>query len=117
MFVLADRNIKSICNRLDNEVLIGMKYNRTYIQIYRFSSYIQHICCIHYYTTQSFFFYFYLSLFLFQSNITNAVVAYETSHNVSVQREIKLLCLHEIGWCRLIQLDFGKAMEHFGDLK
>lgn len=56
-------------------------------------------------------------LLTFQSNITNAVLSYETSHRVSVQREIKLLCLHEIGWCRLIQLDFGKATEHFKELK
>lgn len=36
---------------------------------------------------------------------------------MSMQREIKLLCLHEIGWCRLIQLEFGKAMNHFDELK
>lgn len=34
-----------------------------------------------------------------------------------MQREIKLLCLHEIGWCRLIQLEFGKATNHFEELK
>ncbi|XP_063710057.1 tetratricopeptide repeat protein 39C-like isoform X2 [Culicoides brevitarsis] len=52
-----------------------------------------------------------------KSNIPAAVVAYETSHRKSMQREIKLLCLHEIGWCRLIQLEFGKAMNHFEELK
>ncbi|XP_055607768.1 tetratricopeptide repeat protein 39C-like [Uranotaenia lowii] len=65
------------------------------------------------------------SLFLFfrgrlerlKSNIKGAIQAYEVSYKSSVQREIKLLCLHEIGWCRLIQLDYGKAMNNFKDLR
>jgi hypothetical protein len=32
-------------------------------------------------------------------------------------REIRLLCLHEIGWCRMIQLDFREAMHSFRDLR
>lgn len=30
---------------------------------------------------------------------------------------MKLLCLHEVGWCSLIQLDFGTALVHFHELK
>ncbi|XP_053658534.1 tetratricopeptide repeat protein 39C-like [Anopheles marshallii] len=65
------------------------------------------------------------SLFLFfrgrverlKSNIQDAIRAYELAYRSSAQREIKLLCLHEIGWCRLIQLDFGTAMKNFHELK
>uniref|UniRef100_A0A182SCR2 Tetratricopeptide repeat protein 39C n=1 Tax=Anopheles maculatus TaxID=74869 RepID=A0A182SCR2_9DIPT len=65
------------------------------------------------------------SLFLFfrgrverlKSNIEDAIRAYELAYRSSAQREIKLLCLHEIGWCRLIQLDFGTAMKNFKELK
>uniref|UniRef100_A0A182YHW8 Tetratricopeptide repeat protein 39C n=1 Tax=Anopheles stephensi TaxID=30069 RepID=A0A182YHW8_ANOST len=51
------------------------------------------------------------------SNIEDAIRAYELAYRSSAQREIKLLCLHEIGWCRLIQLDFGTAMKNFKELK
>ncbi|XP_053679653.1 tetratricopeptide repeat protein 39C-like [Anopheles nili] len=65
------------------------------------------------------------SLFLFfrgrverlKSNIQDAIRAYETACRSSAQREIKLLCLHEIGWCRLIQLDYGTALRNFKELK
>uniref|UniRef100_A0A182NQS6 Tetratricopeptide repeat protein 39C n=1 Tax=Anopheles dirus TaxID=7168 RepID=A0A182NQS6_9DIPT len=65
------------------------------------------------------------SLFLFfrgrverlKSNIQDAIRAYELAYRSSAQREIKLLCLHEIGWCRLIQLDYGTAMKNFKELK
>uniref|UniRef100_A0AAG5D4L0 Tetratricopeptide repeat protein 39C n=1 Tax=Anopheles atroparvus TaxID=41427 RepID=A0AAG5D4L0_ANOAO len=65
------------------------------------------------------------SLFLFfrgrverlKSNIQEAIRAYEFAYRSSAQREIKLLCLHEIGWCRLIQLDYGTAMKNFKELK
>ncbi|XP_041761697.1 tetratricopeptide repeat protein 39C-like [Anopheles merus] len=65
------------------------------------------------------------SLFLFfrgrverlKSHIQDAIRAYELAYRSSAQREIKLLCLHEIGWCRLIQLDYGTAMRNFKELK
>ncbi|XP_062554338.1 tetratricopeptide repeat protein 39C-like [Armigeres subalbatus] len=65
------------------------------------------------------------SLFLFfrgrverlKCNITEAIQEYEFAYRSSVQREIKLLCLHEIGWCRLIQLNYGMAMTNFKDLR
>ncbi|XP_058059382.1 tetratricopeptide repeat protein 39C-like isoform X2 [Anopheles bellator] len=65
------------------------------------------------------------SLFLFfrgrverlKTNIPEAIRAYERAYRSSAQREIKLLCLHEIGWCRLIQLDYGMAMQNFKELK
>ncbi|XP_058445774.1 tetratricopeptide repeat protein 39C-like isoform X2 [Malaya genurostris] len=65
------------------------------------------------------------SLFLFfkgrvarlKSDITEAIQSYEMAYRSSPQREIKLLCLHEIGWCRLIQLEYGSAMNNFKDLR
>ncbi|XP_053691214.1 tetratricopeptide repeat protein 39C-like [Sabethes cyaneus] len=65
------------------------------------------------------------SLFLFfrgrverlKSNIREAIQAYEFAYRTSPQREIKLLCLHEIGWCRLIELDYGPAMKNFKELR
>lgn len=57
------------------------------------------------------------SVHLLQTNIPEAIRAYELAYRSSAQREIKLLCLHEIGWCRLIQLDYGVAMQNFKKLK
>uniref|UniRef100_A0A182UCC8 Tetratricopeptide repeat protein 39C n=1 Tax=Anopheles melas TaxID=34690 RepID=A0A182UCC8_9DIPT len=61
------------------------------------------------------------SLFLFfrgrVERLKDAIRAYELAYRSSAQREIKLLCLHEIGWCRLIQLDYGTAMRNFKELK
>lgn len=54
---------------------------------------------------------------LFQSNIQNSIEAFHKSYNHATQRELKLLCLHEIAWCRLIQLDFSKAAKHFNELR
>lgn len=35
----------------------------------------------------------------------------------SLQREIKLLALHEVGWCHLIQLDYERAQKTFVQLR
>lgn len=51
-----------------------------------------------------------------KSNLSEGIKSYESAYRLSVQRELKLLCLHEIGWCRLIKLDYGRAMIHFHDL-
>ncbi|XP_026468600.1 tetratricopeptide repeat protein 39C-like isoform X3 [Ctenocephalides felis] len=46
-----------------------------------------------------------------------AVLAYERSARAAVQQEIQLLCLHEIGWCRLMQRDFSSAARCFEELR
>ena len=53
----------------------------------------------------------------FQSDIPQALKSYESAIEKSNQREIQLLCLHEIGWCYLIQLDWGNAYHCFNQLK
>lgn len=52
-----------------------------------------------------------------KSNIECALEAYEAAVIRSPQREIQLLCLHEVGWCHLIQLDWEKAHNCFMQLK
>ncbi|KAJ8681534.1 hypothetical protein QAD02_017326 [Eretmocerus hayati] len=44
-----------------------------------------------------------------QSNVNGALRAYEQAVQVSSQREVRLLCLHEVAWCHLIRLSFGDA--------
>jgi hypothetical protein len=50
-------------------------------------------------------------------NIKNAVTAYEYSYRVAIQREIRMICLHEVGWCSLIDLNFQSAKNYFTELK
>ncbi|KAK6643361.1 hypothetical protein RUM43_004866 [Polyplax serrata] len=52
-----------------------------------------------------------------KSNIPLALEAYESAIDKSNQRELQLLCLHEIGWCYLIQLDWGNAFHCFNQLR
>jgi hypothetical protein len=52
-----------------------------------------------------------------QSNIDGALEAYQAAVVESPQREIQLLCLHEVGWCHLIQLDWNQAHQCFLQLK
>ncbi|XP_067006614.2 tetratricopeptide repeat protein 39C [Anabrus simplex] len=52
-----------------------------------------------------------------KSNISSALEAYQAAVVKSPQREIQLLCLHEVGWCHLIQLDWEKAHHCFLQLK
>lgn len=51
-----------------------------------------------------------------QANSSDAVVAYETAYKYSPQKELRLLCLHEIAWCMMIQLKFTEAMHRFNEL-
>lgn len=55
--------------------------------------------------------------FFFQTNIPLALECYQLAVDNSTQREIKLLCLHEVGWCYLIKLDYGNANTTFTLLK
>ncbi|PSN55659.1 Tetratricopeptide repeat protein 39C [Blattella germanica] len=52
-----------------------------------------------------------------KSNIDGALEAYQAAVVKSPQREIQLLCLHEVGWCHLIQLDWDQAHQCFLQLK
>lgn len=36
---------------------------------------------------------------------------------MSAQKELRLLCMHEIAWCKLIQLDFNGAQQRFNELR
>ncbi|KAL0278367.1 UNVERIFIED_CONTAM: hypothetical protein PYX00_000203 [Menopon gallinae] len=52
-----------------------------------------------------------------KSNIPKALEAYEAAIVKSCQREIRLLALHEVGWCYLILLDWGNAFHCFNQLR
>lgn len=47
--------------------------------------------------------------FVSQSNVNGALQAYAKAVEASSQREIKLLCLHEVAWCHLIRLSYEEA--------
>ncbi|KAK5640781.1 hypothetical protein RI129_009328 [Pyrocoelia pectoralis] len=51
------------------------------------------------------------------SHIPEALGAFQTSVDNSIQREIKMLSLHEVGWCHLIQLDYESAERTFEKLR
>lgn len=51
------------------------------------------------------------------SNIPEALNAFQASVDNSIQREIKMLSLHEVGWCHLIQLDYRPAEFTFQKLR
>ncbi|KAK9736506.1 Iml2/Tetratricopeptide repeat protein 39 [Popillia japonica] len=65
------------------------------------------------------------SLFLFfkgrlerlNSDIPEAIKAFQTSIHNAAQREIKMMSMHEVGWCYLIQLDFEKSENTFSCLR
>ncbi|KAL6421808.1 hypothetical protein ACFW04_010971 [Cataglyphis niger] len=44
-----------------------------------------------------------------ESNVNAALEAYGKAVETSTQREIKLLCLHEVAWCHLICLSYEEA--------
>ncbi|KAG8232492.1 hypothetical protein J437_LFUL011261 [Ladona fulva] len=52
-----------------------------------------------------------------KSNISGALEAYEAAVQASAQREVQLLCLHEVGWCHLIHLSWLPAHASFLKLK
>jgi Protein of unknown function (DUF3808) len=53
----------------------------------------------------------------FQSNVNQALMAYQAAVKASPQREVQLLCLHEVGWCHLILLHWSHAHVSFLRLK
>lgn len=54
---------------------------------------------------------------VFQADAQSATKFFRKSFRLSAQNELKLLCLHEIAWCALIQLDFLNAMTLFNEIR
>ncbi|XP_076756953.1 tetratricopeptide repeat protein 39C-like [Xylocopa sonorina] len=52
-----------------------------------------------------------------ESNVHNALQAYAKAVMASSQREIKLLCLHEVAWCHLIRLSYEEAYRSLTQLR
>lgn len=52
-----------------------------------------------------------------QGDISAALVAYRGALQVSPQRELQLLALHEVAWCHLLQLNWVHAQGAFANLK
>ena len=57
------------------------------------------------------------NFFSFQSNFAAALGAYERALVESEQREVRLLCLHEVGWSQLLLLRWELASRSFLRLK
>ena len=53
----------------------------------------------------------------FQSNFSGALISYETALSVSAQREVRLLCLHEVGWSYVLLLQWEKSSRAFLQLR
>ncbi|KAF5284352.1 hypothetical protein FQR65_LT13569 [Abscondita terminalis] len=51
------------------------------------------------------------------SNISEALKAFQASVDNSTHREVKILSLHEVGWCHLLKLDYRLAENTFEVLK
>ncbi|BET01636.1 IHypothetical protein2 [Nesidiocoris tenuis] len=65
------------------------------------------------FSESSFFLFFRGRLLRLKNKIEEAVLAFTKAVKFSVRNEISLLCLHEVGWCYLMQLDFRKALNAF----
>ncbi|XP_044016905.1 tetratricopeptide repeat protein 39C-like isoform X1 [Aphidius gifuensis] len=52
-----------------------------------------------------------------KSNINAALEMYNHAMNVSTQREIRLLCLHEVAWCHVICLNYTESYNAFSRLQ
>eukprot|EP00095_Tigriopus_kingsejongensis_P011260 snap_masked-scaffold708_size108518-processed-gene-0.10 protein:Tk11260 transcript:snap_masked-scaffold708_size108518-processed-gene-0.10-mRNA-1 annotation:"tetratricopeptide repeat protein 39c" len=52
-----------------------------------------------------------------KSNFSDALNSYERALSVSAQREIQLLCLHEVGWSYLLLLQWEQSSQAFLQLK
>ncbi|XP_043260175.1 tetratricopeptide repeat protein 39C-like [Colletes gigas] len=52
-----------------------------------------------------------------ESNVNGALEAYGKAVEASNQREIKLLCLHEVAWCHLIRLSYEEAYRSLMQLR
>lgn len=52
-----------------------------------------------------------------ESNVNGALEAYGKAVEASSQREVKLLCLHEVAWCHLIRLSYEEAYRSLTQLR
>ncbi|XP_042228043.1 tetratricopeptide repeat protein 39C-like [Homarus americanus] len=52
-----------------------------------------------------------------QGDIGGALMSYRGALQVSPQRELQLLALHEVAWCHLLQLNWSHAQGAFANLK
>ncbi|XP_071553019.1 tetratricopeptide repeat protein 39C-like [Panulirus ornatus] len=52
-----------------------------------------------------------------QGDIPAALMSYRGALQVSSQRELQLLALHEVAWCHLLQLNWSHAQGAFANLK
>ncbi|XP_045582296.2 LOW QUALITY PROTEIN: tetratricopeptide repeat protein 39C [Procambarus clarkii] len=52
-----------------------------------------------------------------QGDISGALTSYRGALQVSPQRELQLLALHEVAWCHLLQLNWSHAQGAFANLK
>ncbi|KAI5698075.1 hypothetical protein M8J75_001344 [Diaphorina citri] len=67
--------------------------------------------------TSAFFLFFQGRVCRLQSDIPGAIQAFQGALEKSPQREVQLLCLHEIGWCYLATLSYVEAFHSFNILK
>lgn len=51
-----------------------------------------------------------------QKDLTGSIESQNAAMSLTDQREIRLLCLHEIGWCYLLQLKWQEAFSAFSRL-
>ncbi|XP_043499733.1 tetratricopeptide repeat protein 39C-like isoform X2 [Polistes fuscatus] len=52
-----------------------------------------------------------------ESNVNAALEAYDKAVDASSQREVRLLCLHEVAWCHLIRLSYEEAYRSLTQLQ
>ncbi|XP_037031278.1 tetratricopeptide repeat protein 39C-like isoform X2 [Bradysia coprophila] len=52
-----------------------------------------------------------------KANTSNAIGSYNSAFQCAAQKELKLLCLQEVAWCRMIQLDFSDSAYRFNELR
>lgn len=66
--------------------------------------------------TSNFLLYGFFNWYFFQSDIKSALKSFQKAAENANQREIRLLSLHEVGWCHLIELDYCAAESVFAYL-
>ncbi|GLV44942.1 hypothetical protein CBL_14486 [Carabus blaptoides fortunei] len=69
------------------------------------------------YEQSALFLFFHGRIYRLDSNIPKALEAFQGAADNSPQREMKLLALHEVGWCHLVKLDFEEAQKVFLHLR
>ncbi|XP_028047607.2 tetratricopeptide repeat protein 39C [Monomorium pharaonis] len=52
-----------------------------------------------------------------ETNVAGALEAFGKAVEVATQREVELLCLHEVAWCHVIRLNYDKAYRSLWQLQ